>query len=514
VPVLAGPEPWGLRPTDRQGAGWPDSPWLTRIQADLLDLSYVYPAAGSNNGRISAETNNLTNTQVSYTYDELNRLATAVSATGGTTNWGLSFSYDVYGNRTAQTVTAGSAPAFSATFGSNNRMVGYSYDNNGNQLTTPDGATLEYDWDNRLTKWTKQGQVDQYQYHPSGWRMSKGSEKYLYGPGGQLLESYRAWNDFTDYVYFGGRLLYTLSAGQAVTRIYSDRLGSTRTTETIEPFGGGWTTRNYYPFGEEITSTANDQFKFASTYRDSATGLDYAVNRYYASSMGRFLSADPYQASGGPADPQSWNRYAYVQNDPANFIDPKGMYLCVPGVTCALEMAGSGAGNDGMEVVNGSDDAAPKEGTGGWDPCANKEAVAFYKSHLADAQTLAGKLKVPVQFVLAVSADESKFGTSDVAKNANNFFGLWAGAPGASGKWTTSGGTDVAKFAGPDGFLSSGRSFVAIAQRLVSNLKDPADPGQFFTALHAKFGLGSSTADYVEKMESVADAAAQRLKCP
>ena len=67
-----------------------------------MDLGYAYPAAGSNNGRISAEINNLTNTQVSYTYDQLNRLATAVSATGGTTNWGLGFSYDVYGNRTAQ----------------------------------------------------------------------------------------------------------------------------------------------------------------------------------------------------------------------------------------------------------------------------------------------------------------------------------------------------------------------------------------------------------------------------
>ena len=340
---------------------------LTRIQADLLDLSYVYPAAGSNNGRISAETNNLTSTQVSYTYDQVNRLATAVSTTGGNTNWGLSFSYDVYGNRTGQTVTAGSAPAFSASFGSNNRMVGYSYDNNGNQLTTPDGATLEYDPDNRMTKWTKQGQADQYQYHPSGWRMSKSSEKYLYGPGGQLLESYRAWNDITDYVYFGGRLLYTLSAGPAVTRIYSDRLGSTRATETIEQYGGGWTTRNYYPFGEEMTTSSNNEYKFASTYRDSATGLDYAMMWYYASGTGRFLSTDPYRASGGPADPQSWNRYAYVQNDPANFIDPKGMYLCVPGVTCALEMAGSGAGNDGMVVVGGVDNPnkpEPESGVG------------------------------------------------------------------------------------------------------------------------------------------------------
>ena len=114
-----------------------------------------------------------------------------------------------------------------------------------------------------------------------------------------MLESYRAWNDITDYVYFGGRLLYTLSAGQAVTRIYSDRLGSTRATETIEQFGGGWTTRNYYPFGEEIGSTANNEYKFASTYRDSTTGLDYAINRYYASGMGRFLTpAYPYDPSG------------------------------------------------------------------------------------------------------------------------------------------------------------------------------------------------------------------------
>jgi len=313
---------------DRQQLTGIQAAWTAAPYAVRFDLSYVYPAAGSNNGRISAEINNLTSTQVSYTYDQLSRLATAASATGGTTNWGLSFSYDVYGNRTAQTVTAGSAPAFSATFGSSNRMVGYSYDNNGNQLTTPDGATLEYDPDNRLTKWTKQGQVDQYQYHPSGWRLSKSSEKYLYGPGGQLLESYRAWNDFTDYVYFGGRLLYTLSAGQALTRIYSDRLGSTRATETIEQYGGGWTTRNYYPFGEEIGSTANDQYKFASTYRDSATGLDYAINRYYASGMGRFLTTDPYKASGGPANPQGLNRYTYAQNDPVNFRDPTGLLRC------------------------------------------------------------------------------------------------------------------------------------------------------------------------------------------
>jgi len=46
--------------------------------------------------------------------------------------------------------------------------------------------------------------------------------------------------------------------------------------------------------------------------------------------MGRFLSPDPYQASGGPSDPNSWNKYVYVQNDPVNFFDPVGLLMLPP----------------------------------------------------------------------------------------------------------------------------------------------------------------------------------------
>ncbi|MDQ3684948.1 MAG: hypothetical protein M3430_05025, partial [Acidobacteriota bacterium] len=36
---------------------------------------------------------------------------------------------------------------------------------------------------------------------------------------------------------------------------------------------------------------------------------------------------DPYDGSMNLADPQSFNRYSYVQNDPVNFVDPSGLEM-------------------------------------------------------------------------------------------------------------------------------------------------------------------------------------------
>ena len=40
--------------------------------------------------------------------------------------------------------------------------------------------------------------------------------------------------------------------------------------------------------------------------------------------QGRYLSPDPLIASARRQTPQSWNRYAYVINNPLNYIDPSG----------------------------------------------------------------------------------------------------------------------------------------------------------------------------------------------
>jgi RHS repeat-associated protein len=80
----------------------------------------------------------------------------------------------------------------------------------------------------------------------------------------------------------------------------------------------------YYPYGEERTSTADGRDKFGTYFRDVA-GQDYADQRYYGSSAGRFWTVDPGgMATAHPRSPMSWNRYAYTTGDPINFIDSHG----------------------------------------------------------------------------------------------------------------------------------------------------------------------------------------------
>jgi RHS repeat-associated protein len=286
---------------------------------DSLNMQYIYSGA-QNNGQITQSIDAVSGETVNYTYDSVNRLITA--ATTGT-QWGLSFTYDGFGNRTAQTVTKGSAPSSSvAISASTNRITttGYGYDSNGNMTTMPYGSgsmTLSYDVDNRMKQAVNTNGTEKYAYNAENRRVYEkrpdGTELvYFYGVNGDRLRVYQLTQTGFQVqhtnIYFAGRLIR-----QDNTTAFVDRLGSVRTNS------------RYYPYGEEQTTTANDTDKFATYYRDSSTGLDYAINRYYGSNMGRFLSPDPFGGSAKPENPQSWNRYAYVTNDPVNQSDPNGL---------------------------------------------------------------------------------------------------------------------------------------------------------------------------------------------
>jgi RHS repeat-associated protein len=70
-----------------------------------------------------------------------------------------------------------------------------------------------------------------------------------------------------------------------------------------------------------------------------ANGNDYFGARYYASSMGRFMSPD-WSATVEPVpyskldDPQSLNLYAYMLNNPSGGVDPDGHCGVGPGDPC------------------------------------------------------------------------------------------------------------------------------------------------------------------------------------
>jgi RHS repeat-associated protein len=58
--------------------------------------------------------------------------------------------------------------------------------------------------------------------------------------------------------------------------------------------------------------------------RDAETGLDYFGARYLASAQGRFTSPDEPLIGQDEQNPQSWNLYSYVQNNPLVNVDPWG----------------------------------------------------------------------------------------------------------------------------------------------------------------------------------------------
>ena len=64
--------------------------------------------------------------------------------------------------------------------------------------------------------------------------------------------------------------------------------------------------------------------RYASTERDAETNLDHTWWRKLDSRQGRWTSPDPYLGSVSISDPQSFNRYAYVGNDPSTSLTLRG----------------------------------------------------------------------------------------------------------------------------------------------------------------------------------------------
>lgn len=315
-----------------------------------------------NNGDMQSQTITVPGAPVftqTYLYDDLNRLKSATEVTGTQQNWKQTFIYDRFGNRTFKadetTLPAISGPNQNITNPSispaNNRIstAGYEYDAAGNLKCDPEHPCVSgvayylYNAENRV-KSVNGGSAAggaSYFYDGNGRRVKKvvgGSPSwttiFVYDSDGTLLAEY------SDSSVTAGGLSY----------ITADNLGSARIiTDQNKAVKGR---HDYQPFGEEIPATignrntitgypATDTLrqKFTGKERDE-TGLDFFQARYYASKFGRFMSPDYIE--GNPAslfsnlevtsalpsaslmNPQTFNLYAYVGNNPLTHVDPTG----------------------------------------------------------------------------------------------------------------------------------------------------------------------------------------------
>jgi RHS repeat-associated protein len=168
---------------------------------------------------------------------------------------------------------------------------------------------------------------------------------YVLGPSGEQVtemgmdsNNTLAWQHTN--VYGAGKLMATYDNNGL--HFYMDDPLGTRRAQT-DYAGVLEQTCSSLPFGDDLacsgSTIAPTEHHFTGKERDIESGNDYFGARYYASSMGRFLSPDPLMASAHASNPQTWNRYAYVLNNPLRLVDPDGMDVsskCANDKNCSI----------------------------------------------------------------------------------------------------------------------------------------------------------------------------------
>lgn len=311
-----------------------------------------------------------------YEYDPINRITkvkgrqrTAATFPGQGTLQDIyqqAYSYDKFGNRkldmtqTWGTGINGSVAAHIYDVDKpTNRLAGMVYDAAGNLVKSkpisPQPENRVYDAENRMITATL-GATSHYVYDGDGRRVRRilpsGEFWQVYGIDGELLAEYQ-WNGSTaslkkEYGYRDGQLLVVAdpteaNADKRVQWLIADHLGTPRLVVDKTGSLSGVTRHDYLPFGEELmVGMGNGSIrtgaggmgyqadsvrqKFTGKDRDIETGLDYFGARYYSNIQGRFTSPDQPFADQEEEDPQSWNLYSYVRNNPVLFVDPFGLW--------------------------------------------------------------------------------------------------------------------------------------------------------------------------------------------
>lgn len=267
-----------------------------------------------------------------YVYDSVDRLT--LGTTNSASDW-RSYTYDTFGNIKTISGSSGTQYLYPTL---TNRLSGAGYDARGNVLSY---TTTSYSYDGlNMTSYINAGtgqivpvydasdeRIATYDVNVGSWTW------FLRDPDGRLLSEItnpEASPSVKHYVYRGTVLLGTYEPTTWVTTRYAgvDHLGSPRIL--VNNDGYMWSARaNFLPFGQELGCNDAQRAKFTGQQRDwpcSNIPVDNFHAREYNPIVGRFLSVDPVTFN--YRSPQSWNRYAYVLNNPLRYTDPYGLFEC------------------------------------------------------------------------------------------------------------------------------------------------------------------------------------------
>ncbi len=468
-----------------------------------------------------------------WCYDTNGNLLGAVPVVGQSNQWSRNFTYDAENRQVSATINGF---AYSYTFdglgqrvtktNSNNITTVFAYDAFGNlaaEYTSQSSAracgtpTCYVSWD-----------------HLDSMRMLTDAN------GSSTVKRY-------DYLPFGGELLAGINGRTAGMGYYSTPdstnpkfTGQMRDSETYDPNGG----------------TANDWF----------------IARTFSGAQGRFQSVDPGNAGADPSNPQSWNAYAYVGNNPLSYTDPSGMLQSSGGggggygAVAGLIVAGFEALGDWIDSLFSSSSPPPPNWSNvkqvpvsdngscpsfgfcsqgsypgldsgnniGFIPvfyaqgrgkspkaksplCNDQNAVNFVKANIGAATQVSGLLQVPPVNILGLSAAESGYGkdpnvtTIVDGQPANNFFSLHGGAsaPYANGSFMLG----TARLSTFPSYQASAQSFAAQYGGLVQGMSTASD---FASALVPRFNPGKAplgNPNFVSNLATVIANVRARLVC-
>ncbi len=309
---------------------------LNAIAANNATFSFGYDANSRRTGLAMPN-----GTAAAYSYDNNgNLLRLKHTGSGGTVLAEINYTYDPVDNRLTQTDTASpgseAAGTETMTYGTANELLTlnattYGYDPNGNRTRKTDTAgetVYAYDDEQRLVRVETNGgtQVTTYTYDPLGRRIEKNVNgtisHYLYEGEDILLEYDQTGAVVTRYIHGPGidEPLAMEKDGQLYC-YHADDLGSI--IALTDSTGSVVQSYRYDAFGNILNDmpAVVQPYTYTAREYDPETGLYFYRARYYDPKAGRFLQRDPIGFVGGDV-----NLYAYVKNNPMNWIDPWGLY--------------------------------------------------------------------------------------------------------------------------------------------------------------------------------------------